>query len=209
MAHPSWRRALGLWVLTALLAGCGARMAAPPARSATPAPGSASPTVAEAAKLPQDQQEQLIRGIVDRAVTNLTSPTGVDGKPKNAVNLQQQRLLASLTRALFIPDTRPDALPIHGPPVVVARIRKYSTQTPDRTVLDVMGELVDWSFQHFYTENEDLTAEARAKFDARSDRDQELWFRILIQNYENKRDNDRGIAALKAKDWRTPMRVRT
>jgi len=63
-----------------------------------------------------------------------------------------------------------------------------------------MGELVDWSFQHFYTENEDLTAEARAKFDARSDRDQELWFRILIQNYENKRDNDRVIAALKAKD---------
>jgi len=46
--------------------------------------------------------------------------------------------------------------------------------------------------------------EARAKFDARSDRDQELWFRILIQNDENKRDNDRGDRRSQGKGLANP-----
>ena len=113
----------------------------------------------EAAKLPEDQQLRIIQGYVERAVVNLSTPKGLDGKPKSADIFKQQRMLANLTRALFLPDPGPHALPIQGPRVMLARIKKYSAQTPQRTVLDVMGDLVDWSFQHFYTENEALTGD--------------------------------------------------
>lgn len=196
------RRSWGLFLLTAVLASCGARTATPPSgvAPAPAAPAQAQPTVGEAAKLPEDQQLRLIQGYVDKAVANLSSPQGLDGKPKSADTFKQQRMLANLTRALFLPDPGPNALPVQGPRVMLARIKKYSAQTPQRTVLDVMGDLVDWSFQQFYTENEALNGEVRAQFDAKSDADQEGWFRIFILNYETRRENDKVMAQLKAQD---------
>lgn len=193
------RRSWGIFLLSAVLASCGARTATPPSQAA-PAPAPAPPTVGEAAQLPEDQQLRIIQGYVEKAVANLSSPKGLDGKPKSADTYQRQRMLANLTRALFLPDPGPHALPIRGPRVMLARIKKYSAQTPQRTVLDVLGDLVDWSFTHFYTDNQALTADARARFDADSDADQEGWFRVFILNYENRRENDKVIAELKAKD---------
>jgi hypothetical protein len=196
------RRSWGIFLLTAALASCGARTGPAPAQAAPAqgAPAQGQPTVGEAAKLPEDQQLRIIQGYVDRAVVNLSSPNGLNGKPKSADIFKQQRMLANLTRALFLPDPGPHALPIRGPRVMLARIKKYSAQAPQRTVLDVLGDLVDWSFQHFYTQNEALTADARAKFDADSDAEQEGWFRVFILNDENRRENDKVIAELKAKD---------
>ena len=167
-------------------------------------------TVGEAVKLPEAQQLQIIRRFVDTAVTNLSSPNELDGKPKDAATFKRERAMANLTRALFNKDTSQGSQgwPPEGPRVMLARIKRYSTQTPDREVLDVVGELVEWSYEHFYSGNEHLKGEKLAQFDARSDAEQEGWFRIFIQMYENERQHAKVMKELKAQDAEVVRKIK-
>jgi len=54
------RRSWGIFLLSAVLASCGARTATPPSQAAR-APAPAPPTVGEAAQLPEDQQLRIIQ----------------------------------------------------------------------------------------------------------------------------------------------------
>lgn len=159
-------------------------------------------TVGETAKLSEAQQLQIVQRFVDTAVTNLSSPKELDGKPKDPAAFKRERAMANLTRALFNKDTRPDSKnwPPEGPRVMLSRIKKYSTATPERKVVDVMGELVEWSYGRFYSGNELLKGEKLTQFDARSDADQEAWFRIFIQMYENDRAHEKLQKQLAAQD---------
>jgi len=156
---------------------------------------SGAQTVSDAAKLSDDQQREIVMRFVDTSVPNLRSHTDTNGKPKSDDEYTRDRTLANLVRALFVQDPeRPNDAP-EGPRVMLARIKKYSTQTPDRTVLDVMGELVDWSYRHFYTEVFN-TPEKKADYATKSDADQEQQFRLRIQMYENERAYQRTMKSL-------------
>lgn len=160
--------------------------------------GARSQTVAEAARLPEAQQREMVLRYANNSIANLPSRTDAAGKPKSEEIYTRDRVLANLVRALFIQDVKyPDNAP-EGLRVMLIRIKKYSTESPNRTVLDVMGDLVDWSFQHFYIDF--YTPEKKAEYVRKSDADQEAWFRIGIQLYEDKRTNERIIKELKEKD---------
>ena len=159
----------------------------------------AAQTVGEAAKLSDDQQREIVMRFVNTSVPNLRSHTDTSGKPKSDDDYTRDRTLANLVRALFVQDPeRPNDAP-EGPRVMLARIKRYSVQTPDRTVLDVMGELVDWSFRHFYTEVF-TTSEKKADYATKSDADQELQFRLRIAMYENERAYQRMIKSLNERE---------
>ena len=167
---------------------------------------SGAQTVGDAAKLPEDQQREIVMRFVNTSVPNLRSHTDTNGRPKSDDEYTRDRAVANLVRALFVQDPeRPSDAP-EGPRVMLARIKKYSTATPDRTVLDVMGELVDWSFQHFYTEVF-TTPEKKADYAAKSDADQELQFRLRIQMYENERAYQRTIKKLNERDEELRQRI--
>ena len=163
-------------------------------------------TVGEAAKLSDDQQREIVMRFVNTSVPNLRSPTDTNGKPKSDDDYARDRTLANLVRALFIQDPAyPNDAP-EGPRVMLARIKRYSTQTPERTVLDVLGELVDWSYRHFYTEF--YTAEKKADYAKKSDADQEMGFRLNIQMYENERQYKRMMKSLNDKDAELLQQIR-
>lgn len=163
-------------------------------------------TVGDAVKLSDDQQRELVMRFVNTSVPNLRSHADTNGKPKSDDEYTRDRTVANLVRALFVQDPeRPNDAP-EGPRVMLARIKRYSTQTPDRTVLDVMGELVDWSYRHFYTDVFN-TPEKRADYAAKSDADQELQFRLRIQMYENERAYQRMIKRLDERDEELRQRI--
>lgn len=160
--------------------------------------GARSQTVAEAARLPEAQQREIVLGYANNSIANLPSRTDAAGKPKSEEIYTRDRTLANLVRALFIQDPKhPDYAP-EGLRVMLIRIKKYSIESPNRTVLDVMGDVVDWSFKHFYIDF--YTPEKKAEYVRKSDADQEAWFRVEIQLYEDKRTNERIIKELKEKD---------
>jgi hypothetical protein len=155
-------------------------------------------TVAEAARLPEAQQREIVLRYANNSIANLPLRADAAGKPKSDELYTRDRILANLVRALFIQDAKHADIAPDGLRVMLVRIKKYSTESPNRTVLDVMGDVVDWSFQHFYIDY--YTPEKKANYVKKSDAEQEAWFRIAIQLYEDKRTNERIIAELKAKD---------
>jgi hypothetical protein len=157
-----------------------------------------SQTVDDVAKLPEAQQREIIMRFVNNSIANLPSHTDRNGMPKSAEDYARDRTLANLVRALFIQDPKyPQDVP-EGLRVMLIRIKKYSTETPNRTVLDVMSELVGWSFQHFYTDH--YTPEEKAKDANKSDAEQEAYFRLNIEMYENEGLYQQTMKELKDKD---------
>jgi len=150
-------------------------------------------TVGEAAKLPEDGQRQILMRFVDTSVTNLRSRSDTTGRPKSDEEYSRDRMLANLVRALFVQDPASTVAP-EGPRTMLGRIKRFSAETPDRTVLDVMGDLVDWCWKHFYTDF--YTPEKKAEFARKSDADQEALFRLNLMLYENERIYQRTMKSL-------------
>jgi hypothetical protein len=155
-------------------------------------------TVAEVAGLPEARQRDIFMGFANNAIANLPSHTDGGGKAKSDDVYTRDRALANLLSALFIQDPKnPDYAPL-GPREMLIRVKTDAAKSPNRTVLDVMGDVVDWFFQHFY--NDFYTAEKKAEYQTKSDADQVAWFRINMELYEDKLRNERMIKALKEED---------
>jgi hypothetical protein len=109
-------------------------------------------TAGEAVKLPEAKQREAIAVFVNSFVANLSSKNDRSGKPKTSAQYEVERPMANVVRALFTPNPRHPEEDPTGYKIVLARIKKASVANPGKTVLEVMGELVDWSYNHFYTE---------------------------------------------------------
>jgi hypothetical protein len=158
-------------------------------------------TIGEVAGFPEARQRDIFMGFANNAIANLPSHTDGSGKAKSDAEYTNNCTLAHLLTALFIQDPKnPEYAPL-GPRVMLVRIKTDAAKSPNRTVLEVMGEVVDWAWQHFY--NEFYTPEKRAEYQAKSDAEQVAWFRINIELYEDKLRNERIIKALKEKDGKT------
>jgi hypothetical protein len=154
--------------------------------------------LSEVAGLPEARQRDIFMGFANNAIANLPSHTDGSGKAKSDDAYTRDRTLANLVSALFIQDPKNlDYAPL-GPRVMLIRIKKDAAKSPNRTVLDVMGEVVDWSFQHFY--NDFYTPEKKAEYQTKSDADQVAWFRMNIELYEDKLRNEQIINELKESD---------
>jgi hypothetical protein len=153
-----------------------------------------SQTVGETAKIPEDQQRAIVIGFVNNAFKNLASHTDRSGKVKSAEQYEQDRALANFARAFLTQDaTRPkDAPPGIAP--ILHLIKNEAAVTPDKTVVDAMGELVDKVFAHFYTDF--YTADKKADFAKKTDADQVVLFRLNIELYQNERLYQRVIKEL-------------
>src|SRR5262245_46430203 len=123
-------------------------------------------TVGEAAKQSEDGQRQILMRFVDTSISNLRSRTDTAGRSKSDSEYARDRMLAILMRALFIQDPASPVAP-EGPRAMLGRIKRFSAEAPDRTVLDVMGDLVEWCWRHFYTDF--YTAEKKVEFVRKSD----------------------------------------
>lgn len=157
-------------------------------------------TVGEVAKLPEAQQREIVMQFVNNAIKNLPSPTSPAGKTKSSAEYTSDCILGNLVRALFTQDPKHLNDTPEGMRVTLLRIKKHAAETPNRTVLDVMSEVVDWSFQHFY--NDFYTPQKKAEYAKKSDADQVAWFRIHIEMYENEQLYQKTIKSLKEKDDR-------
>ena len=153
-----------------------------------------SQTVGEVAKLPEAKQLEIVMQFVNNAIAKLPSHTDSNGKQKSEEEYTNNRIIANLVRAMFIQDPKDLVIVPIGPRVMLVRIKKYATEAPDRTVLDVTSELVDWCFQHFYVNF--FTPEKKAEFAKGSDAYQETNFRLNIALYEADKRYDRTIKAL-------------
>lgn len=156
-----------------------------------------SQTVAETAKLAESEQRAIIAGFVDNSLKNLGSHTDRTGKSKSAAHYELDRALANFARAFFTQDaTHPNDAP-PGLGAILQLIKKEAAATPDRTVVEVTGELVDGVFAHFYTDF--YTADKKADFAKKTDADQVALFRLNIELYQNDRAYQRVIKQFDAK----------
>src|SRR6185437_6263636 len=144
-----------------------------------------SQTVGAAAKLPENEQRAIVARFAENASKGLTSHADRSGKTKTAAQYQLDRAMANFLRAFFTPDaTHPkDAPP--GPDAVLHLIKKEAAATPDKTVVEAMGKLVDGVFAHFYTNF--YTADKKADFAKKTDADQVALFRLNFELYQNDR----------------------
>lgn|SRR6185437_11016017 len=157
-----------------------------------------SQTVAQTAKLPENEQRAIVTGFVDNSFKNLASHTDRSGKTKSAAQYELDRALANFARAFFTRDaTHPNDAP-PGLDAILHRIKKEAATTPDRTVADAMGDLVDPAFAHFYTDF--YTADKKADFAKKTDADQVEMFRLNIEVYQTHRANQQVIKKLQDQD---------
>jgi len=164
-----------------------------------------SQTAADAAKLPEAKQREAIAVFVNTAVANLSSKNDTSGKPKTPAQYEVERPMANLVRALFTADPRhPEGDPT-GYKIVLARIKKASVANPSKTVLEITGELVDWSYKHFYTDF--YNVEKKADYAKKNDDEQTEYFRLNIQMFQNERAHTRMIKELQDADAKLLKRI--
>jgi len=159
----------------------------------------------EAVKLPEAKQREAMAVFINTSIANLSSKNDRSGKPKTPAQYEIERPMANVVRALFTPDPRHPEEDPRGYKIVLARIKKASVATPSKTVLEIMGELVDWSYNHFYTEF--YTAEKKADYAKKNDDEQTEYFRLNIQMFENERAYTRMIKQLSDADAELVKRI--
>jgi hypothetical protein len=160
-------------------------------------------TVADTARLSDAEQRTIIMTFANNAMVNLASPKTTAGQPKPPEQYVADRAMANLVRALFTFDAK-YADPWHkteavGLDVIPLRIKKAAVETPNRTVLDVMGELVDSCYATYYTDIQ-KSEQQKARFAEKTDDRQVIEFRMQIELYDAKKVNERLIAELEQRD---------
>ena len=152
----------------------------------------------EAAKLSENEQRAIIDGFVNNSFKNLASHTDRSGKAKSASQYELDRALSNFARAFFTQDAKyPKEAPA-GLVAILHLIKKDAVATPDETVADAMGKLVDRVFAHFFTDS--YTADKKADFAKKTDADQVASFRVDIALYQNDRLYKQVIKELQEKD---------
>jgi hypothetical protein len=163
----------------------------------------AAQTVAEAAKLSDAQQQTIIMTFANNAMTNLALPKTPAGQPKSPEQYAADRTMANLVRALFTFDAK-YADPWHkteavGLDVIPLRIKKAAAETPDKTVLEVMGEFVDYRYTAFYTDIY-KSEQRKAEFAKLTDDKQVIEFRRQIELDDIEKVNEHTLALLEQRD---------
>ena len=163
-------------------------------------------TVAELVQQSEAQQRAAITAVVNTSVSNLMAKTDSSGKPKSAQEYEQHRAIASLEKAFFTQDPRHPEEDPPGFKSILLRIKKGAKENPNQTLIDVMGGLVDWGFNKFYTSS--LSAKAKAIWASKSDADLVALFRVSIQMHQNERLYQRTLKEFEEEEARLGNKMR-